>query len=111
VLAAFFFSSGPAARSACCNRHSAKTVASNDLFGDLLVHNIGRGLADGVSQGSANGRQLRTASLWGLGQRVFFLRDGRTSDLMDAIQAHGSSGSEANGVTSNSNALIVVQQI
>ena len=39
--------------------------------------------------------------LWGLGQRIFFLHDGRTSDLLDAIQQHASSGSEANGVIRN----------
>jgi hypothetical protein len=41
-------------------------------------------------------------SVMGLGQRVFFLHDGRTSDLLDAIGAHRSSGSEANGVINNS---------
>ncbi len=68
-----------------------------NLFSDLLVHNMGTGLADGVSQGNANGQEFRTAPLWGLGQRVFFLHDGRTSDLVQAIRAHASSGSEANG--------------
>ena len=58
----------------------------------------GRGLADGVSQGQAGPREFRTAPLWGLGQRIFFLHDGRTSDLVAAIRAHQSTGSEANGV-------------
>jgi CxxC motif-containing protein (DUF1111 family) len=39
--------------------------------------------------------------LWGIGQRLFFLHDGRTSDLYQAITAHASSGSEANRVVSN----------
>jgi CxxC motif-containing protein (DUF1111 family) len=69
-----------------------------NLFSDLLVHDMGIGLADGVSQGGANGREFRSAPLWGLGQRIFFLHDGRTSDLVAAIRAHASSGSEANGV-------------
>jgi CxxC motif-containing protein (DUF1111 family) len=81
-----------------------------NLYSDLLVHNMGAGLADGVSQGSANGLQFRTAPLWGLGQRVFFLHDGRTSDLMQAIQAHGSNGSEANAVVRNFNRLTPSQQ-
>jgi mono/diheme cytochrome c family protein len=68
-----------------------------NLFSDLLVHNMGTGLADGVTQGNANGQEFRTAPLWGLGQRVFFLHDGRTSDLLKAILDHASSGSEANG--------------
>ena len=66
------------------------------LFSDLLVHNMGTGLADGVSQGNASGSEFRTAPLWGLGQRLFLLHDGRTSNLIDAIHEHGSSGSEAN---------------
>jgi CxxC motif-containing protein (DUF1111 family) len=67
----------------------------------LLVHDMGVGLADGVSQGGANGRELRTAPLWGLGQRLFFLHDGRASDLVAAIRAHAGVGSEANVSVAN----------
>ena len=70
-----------------------------NLFSDLLVHDMGDGLADGVTQGQAGPREFRTAPLWGLGQRIFFLHDGRTSDLSQAIEAHRSNGSEANEVT------------
>ena len=69
-----------------------------NLFSDLLLHDMGTGLADGVSQGEAGPREFRTAPLWGLGQRIFFLHDGRSSDLIGTIKAHASSGSEANGV-------------
>jgi CxxC motif-containing protein (DUF1111 family) len=72
-----------------------------DLFSDLLVHDMGVGLADGVSQGQAGPRDFRTAPLWGLGQRIFFLHDGRTTDLAEAIGAHQSGGSEANAVIGN----------
>jgi CxxC motif-containing protein (DUF1111 family) len=75
------------------------------LYSDLLVHDMGDGLADGVSQGQAGPREFRTAPLWGLGQRIFFLHDGRTSDLVRAIQQHASSGSEANGVIARFNNL------
>ncbi|MFI5058321.1 MAG: di-heme oxidoredictase family protein, partial [Candidatus Acidiferrales bacterium] len=44
---------------------------------------------------------FRTAPLWGLGQRIFFLHDGRTSNLVEAIREHASRGSEANGVISH----------
>jgi CxxC motif-containing protein (DUF1111 family) len=71
-----------------------------NLFSDLLVHDMGAGLADRISQGEAGPREFRTAPLWGLGQRVHFLHDGRTSDLLVAIGAHASRGSEANGVVS-----------
>jgi len=72
------------------------------LFSDLLVHHMGSGLADNVTQGSAGGDEFRTAPLWGLGQRLFFLHDGRATPsnggLLKAIQEHAGSGSEANGV-------------
>jgi CxxC motif-containing protein (DUF1111 family) len=69
------------------------------LYSDLLLHDMGSALADGVSQGAASGSEFRTAPLWGLGQRVFFLHDGRSSDLNETIQWHGGSGSEARGVS------------
>jgi CxxC motif-containing protein (DUF1111 family) len=81
-----------------------------NLFSDLLTHDMGDGLADGVSQGEAGPRDFRTAPLWGLGQRLFFLHDGRTSDLIEAIRAHRSTGSEGNGVVNNFDALSASQQ-
>ena len=47
-------------------------------FSDFALHDMGNGLADGITQGNANGREFRTAPLWGVGQRIFFLHDGRT---------------------------------
>jgi mono/diheme cytochrome c family protein len=76
-----------------------------NLYSDLVVHDMGDGLADGVSQGAAGPREFRSAPLWGLGQRIFFLHDGRTSDLVRAIQEHSSKGSEANDVISRYNDL------
>ena len=76
-----------------------------NLHSDLLVHDMGDGLADGISQGSAGPREFRTAPLWGLGQRIFFLHDGRTKDLVEAIQQHRSNGSEANSVVNRFNDL------
>jgi len=60
-------------------------------FSDFGLHHMGATLADGVTQGIAGPDQFRTAPLWGLGQRLFFLHDGRTTDLVQAIQAHASS--------------------
>ena len=98
--------------------HTAKRMATGalqdtgvNLLSDLLLHNMGPGLADGISQGDARGDEFRTAPLWGLGQRIFFLHDGRTSDLRAAIQAHASPGdlrtppSEANQVIAIFNQL------
>ncbi len=66
-----------------------------NLFSDIEVHHMGTGLADNVGQGGAGGDQFRSAPLWGLGQRIFLLHDGRCTDLVCAIEAHESSGSEA----------------
>jgi CxxC motif-containing protein (DUF1111 family) len=55
-----------------------------------------------VAQGTAGPYEFRTAPLWGLGQRIFFLYDGRATPanggLLTAIQAHAGPGSEANSV-------------
>jgi CxxC motif-containing protein (DUF1111 family) len=82
-----------------------------NLYSDLALHNMGAGLADDVSQGHATGDEFRTAPLWGLGKRIFFLHDGRTKDLLEAIHAHAGSGggryipSEANEVVGHFNRL------
>jgi len=88
---------GPAAIAALSNQTA-------NLYSDLLVHNMGQ-LADGVSQGNAAGDEFRSAPLWGLGKRIFLLHDGRTTDLLQAILAHSSSGSEANQVINLFNQL------
>jgi CxxC motif-containing protein (DUF1111 family) len=69
-----------------------------NAFSDIEIHHMGSGLADNVSQGGAGGDQFRTAPLWGLGQRIFLLHDGRTTSLMTAIRDHASRGSEASTV-------------
>jgi CxxC motif-containing protein (DUF1111 family) len=79
-------------------------------FSDIEIHHMGTGLADNVSQGGAGGDQFRTAPLWGLGQRIFLLHDGRTTNLITAIRAHASNGSEATTVVENFNDLTGAQQ-
>ncbi len=87
---------------------SAKPVR---LFSDLLLHRMGPRLADDIVQGVAGPDEFRTAPLWGLGQRIFLLHDGRTTDLVEAIEAHASRGnatfppSEANAVIARFRAL------
>jgi len=79
-------------------------------YSDIEIHHMGSGLADNVSQGGAGGDQFRTAPLWGLGQRIFLLHDGRTTNLVTAIRAHASNGSEATTVERNFGALTPSQQ-
>jgi hypothetical protein len=67
------------------------------LYSDLLVHDMGSRLADNVIQGSAGPDMFRTAPLWGLGQRLFFLHDGRSTTLDDAILQHYADPTAASG--------------
>jgi CxxC motif-containing protein (DUF1111 family) len=92
---------------------TANPTVSNitiDPFSDFGVHNMGAGLADRVMQGNANGSEFRSAPLWGDGQRVFFLHDGRTNNLLTAIEQHASRGSEANRVIAQFNMLSTTDQ-
>jgi CxxC motif-containing protein (DUF1111 family) len=60
------------------------------LYSDLLLHHMGSGLADGIREGNAGPDEFRTAPLWGVGKRLFFLHDGRTTSLSQAILMHSS---------------------
>jgi CxxC motif-containing protein (DUF1111 family) len=87
---------------------SGKTA---NLYSDVALHRMGPGLADGLAPGNAGPDEFRTTPLWGLGQRLFLLHDGRTSNLLEAIAAHASQAdanfpaSEANAVTAAFDAL------
>jgi len=87
-----------------------------NLFSDLLLHHMGAGLADNIIQGQAGPDEFRTVPLWGVGQRLFFLHDGRTDDLLQAIQQHYSTAtntfpaSEANAVVRNFRRLSMTDQ-
>ena len=75
------------------------------------MHHMGPGLADGLAQGSAGPDEFRTAPLWGIGQRLWFMHDGRTNNIVTAIEDHYSLGngsypaSEANQSITNFNNL------
>jgi CxxC motif-containing protein (DUF1111 family) len=64
-------------------------------YSDLLLHDMGEELADHRPEGEANGREWRTAPLWGIGQTMavsghtYFLHDGRARNLSEAILWHG----------------------
>lgn len=64
-------------------------------YSDLLLHDMGEGLADNRSEFLASGREWRTPPLWGIGltQKVSghtqFLHDGRARNLLEAILWHG----------------------
>jgi CxxC motif-containing protein (DUF1111 family) len=105
------FTTGKAIASGSSTRPSlALSNQPVNLWSDLLVHHMGEGLADGITQGGAGPDEFRTAPLWGVGQRVFFLHDGRTTDLVKAIEAHHSRGSEASTIIERFNKSSVTQQ-
>jgi CxxC motif-containing protein (DUF1111 family) len=81
-------------------------------YSDFAIHNMGGRLFDGINQGEATGIFWRTAPLWGLGQRLFFMHDGGASTLDQAIDLHSTisatnpaANSEANKVKANYDAL------
>jgi CxxC motif-containing protein (DUF1111 family) len=87
-------------------------AVSYSPFSDFALHDMGVKLMDGVMQGQATGYEWRTAPLWGLGQRNFFLHDGRATTLDQAIAAHSSGPSaEADQVIANYNALPIAQRV
>jgi CxxC motif-containing protein (DUF1111 family) len=79
-------------------------------YSDFALHHMGAVLTDGIVQGVATEDEFRTAPLWGLGQRLFFLHDGRSTNLGQAIAAHAGAGSEANAVVRAFNALSLSDQ-
>jgi CxxC motif-containing protein (DUF1111 family) len=64
-------------------------------YTDLLLHDMGDGLADGRPEGNADGREWRTPPLWGIGlsrtvhREAGFLHDGRARSLLEAVLWHG----------------------
>src|SRR5262245_23556289 len=86
----------------CANCHKPSytvpgsgNVLTARLYSDLLLHDMGPGLADGFEQGSAKGNEFRTAPLWRVSDRVHFLHDGRATTILNAILLHGGQASAA----------------
>ncbi len=62
-------------------------------YTDLLLHDMGEDLADGVVMALANGSEFRTQPLWGISSTGPYLYDGRAGSLDEAIALHGGEGS------------------
>lgn len=104
--AALFAASGCAA----CHRPSYDLAAAEGNpgrtifpYSDLLLHDMGDDLADGVPAGEARGRDWRTTPLWGLNRlaaedgRLSLLHDGRARSVTEAILWHGGEAAKARG--------------
>ncbi len=80
-------------RSIDCAKCHIKNLATNgapiNAFTDLLIHEMGPDLADGIAMGLASGSEFRTQPLWGLRHHAPYLHDGRADTIEDAILAHG----------------------
>ncbi len=61
------------------------------LYSDLLLHDMGA-LGDGIAQGNAGPREMKTPPLWGVRASAPYLHDGRAKNLDDAIRAHDGEG-------------------
>ncbi len=97
----------------CASCHKTNVVTGDDHvrrrlrgqaiqpFTDLLLHDMGEGLADDRPSFAANGREWRTAPLWGIGMvetvngHTKFLHDGRARNLEEAILWHGGEAEES----------------
>ena len=90
----------PSLQTAGSSMRPRSTTSTANLYSDLLVHNMGAGWRIACRRERPGPDEFRTAPLWGVGQRVFFLHDGRATPenggLLQAIEAHASPGSEAN---------------
>ncbi len=67
-----------------------------NLYSDMLLHDMGQELSDNFIEGEAGEMEWRTTPLWGLGiiqnatgGTPYYMHDGRTSDLVEAIRLHG----------------------
>ncbi|MBZ0121323.1 MAG: hypothetical protein K8H88_30280 [Sandaracinaceae bacterium] len=75
------------------------------IYSDLLLHDMGAGLEDGVRDLDASGREWRTAPLIGLRHLTVYLHDGRARSVEEAIDEHDSEGSEARPAVASYRAL------
>ena len=64
-------------------------------YTDLLLHDMGTGLSDGIKEGSASGQEWRTQPLWGTSKTKRFLHDGRATSVSEAINWHGGEAQKA----------------
>lgn len=82
---------------ASCHTPSYATVGGGEIhpYSDLLLHDMGPGIADGIVEAGASGSEWRTAPLWGIGLtdagggETSYLHDGRARNLLEAILWHG----------------------
>ncbi|WP_417784282.1 di-heme oxidoredictase family protein [Terasakiella pusilla] len=87
------------AKTGCADCHipslPTKDGQSVTAYSDLLLHDMGNGLTDGIREGDASGREWRTQPLWGTRDTKLFLHDGRAKSVEEAINWHGGEAQNA----------------
>jgi mono/diheme cytochrome c family protein len=86
------------ANTGCSNCHTPSITSDGTearLYSDLLLHDMGPGLADGVPQNQATGSEFRTMPLWRVSERTNLLHDGRASSIDTAVRSHGGQAAKA----------------
>ena len=82
-----------------CAKCHIKNLVTNgpaiNAYTDLLLHNMGPGLADGIRMGLAGPDEFRTQPLWGLRHHAPYLHDGRADTIDEAILLHGGEAQDA----------------
>lgn len=76
----------------CASCHTPEYVTEHGTirpYTDLLLHDMGPGLADDLREGDAEATEWRTAPLWAMSEQTYFLHDGRATSVLDAILWHG----------------------
>ena len=82
-------------RAGCDACHTPRVMSPRGplpVYSDLLLHDMGEDLADGLEQGYATGSEFRTQPLWGIGPVGPYLHDGRAQTIDEAIRMHGGEG-------------------
>lgn len=81
------------------------------LYSDLLLHDMGPDLADGIAVGNASGNEFRTPPLWGVARTAPYLHDGRAATLDQAIRLHGGEAAGSRdrylGMSASDRAMII----
>ncbi|HLJ87167.1 MAG TPA: di-heme oxidoredictase family protein [Candidatus Angelobacter sp.] len=86
---------------------AAFTDANFAPFSDFALHHMGATLTDGVNQGLAGPDEFRTAPLWGLGQRLFFMHDGHDTSIVQAILDHETASSSCTTINTPGETFIL----
>lgn len=88
----------------CADCHTPRLKSARGglpAYSDLLLHDMGEALADGIDQGEASSAEYRTQPLWGLAAVGPYLHDGRATTIKDAVLMHGGEAQRSRDYAAN----------